>query len=110
MIANRAIALAHARPGMVPLRPAEIPVPRPARPPLYVPAGTTLPRGVAHRCLRPQTQWLPVAILGLKLAASVLAGATITLAFWPNDSKPVAQQVVEEGRARLAYELARRES
>jgi hypothetical protein len=39
--------------------------------------------------------WLPTAIFVLKLISSALAGATITLALWPNERKPVAPQSID---------------
>src|SRR5262245_7182948 len=93
MIALRAIAVNVARPAAFRMQ-------RPARPfrrsamPLYVPAGAS-PRPQARK----QMAWLPTAIFSLKLVASGLAGATITLAMWPSDRQPVVPQTIEAGRA-----------
>lgn len=54
--------------------------------------------------------WLPTAIFSLKLVASGLAGATITMAFWPNDRLPAASHSTEVNRDRTAYEAPRQES
>jgi hypothetical protein len=51
---------------------------------------------------QPQLAWLPAGIFALKLVASALAGATITLALWPADKKPVAPQSIESSRPRTA--------
>ena len=58
--------------------------------PLYVPSAPTQ-RTVAQ----PQLAWLPAGIFALKLVASALAGATITLALWPADQKPTTSQTIE---------------
>ena len=62
--------------------------------PLYVPPTRCPARGGASALA-----WLPAGIFALKLIASALAGATITLALWPADRKPVAPQTIESVRA-----------
>jgi hypothetical protein len=84
---------------------------RPARPlhrpamPLYVP-----PNPAQRTVAQPQMAWLPAGIFALKLVASALAGATITLALWPADRKPVAPQTIETSRTRTAAAENDRES
>ena len=56
--------------------------------PLYVPGAAQQPQPAAQ----PQMAWLTTGIFSLKLMASVLAGATITLAFWPNSRPAVPPQ------------------
>ena len=56
--------------------------------PLYVPGAARQPQPAAQ----PQMAWLPTGIFALKLIASVLAGATITLAFWPSSRPAVPAQ------------------
>ena len=65
--------------------------------PLYIPMAA-----VRRAMAQPRMAWLPTAIFALKLVASALAGATITLALWPADHKPVAPQTIETSRARTA--------
>ena len=56
--------------------------------PLYVPATGRQPQPAAQ----PQMAWLATGIFALKLMASLLAGATITLAIWPNNRAAVPAQ------------------
>jgi hypothetical protein len=62
---------------------------RPASPRRAMPSG---------RAARQQQSILPSAILGLKLAAAILAGATITLLLWPRDGSSVAPRSLESDR------------
>jgi hypothetical protein len=64
--------------------------------PLYVPAAAGY-GAVAQS----QLAWLPAGIFALKLIASALAGATITLALWPSDTKPLAPQAIESSRPHM---------
>ena len=73
----------------------------------------------AERCTRmrysapavhPPMAWLPTAIFLLKLIASGLAGATITLAFWPSDRAPVDSQSLEQNDYRTAAAPDQQES
>lgn len=94
MIASQAMALRAARPTVPRMQQPLRPLHRPATT-LYVPQThrrqPTAPRAVAQ----PQLAWLPAGIFALKLVASAIAGATITLALWPADNKPVAPQLTE---------------
>src|SRR5947199_5805171 len=59
---------------------------------------------------RQQQSILPSAILGLKLAAAVLAGATITLLVWPRDGGFVAPRSLESDRFAATFGAYRQES
>lgn len=71
--------------------------------PLYIPQGSARraaaqPQAQPQAVTKPQIAWLPATIFGLKLISSALAGATITLAFWPSDRKPVSPPPIEASR------------
>ena len=98
MAASRAIAINVGQPAAFRMQRAARPLHRPAMP-QYMPA-TPVPRPAGHPqavraqamrapAVRPPMAWLPTAIFILKLIASGLAGATITLALWPSDRAPV---------------------
>jgi hypothetical protein len=98
MIALRAMAVGVARPAAPRMQ-------RPARPlhrqamPLYVPQAAARHATAQPQALeQPRKSWLPAATFALKLISSALAGATITLAFWPADRKPVAPPAIDAGR------------
>ncbi len=60
---------------------------------------------------RRQSGWfLPAAILALKLIASALAGATVTLVLWQDDRKPVAPHSVASDRFVTAFAPDRQDS
>jgi hypothetical protein len=74
-----------------------------------MPSGRTaaIPSG---RVARQQQSILPSAILGLKLAAAILAGATITLLLWPRAGSPVAPRSVESDRFAATFGALRQET
>ncbi len=88
--------------------------------PAYAPAGPDRrptvrqqmvhPQAVHATAARPQMAWLPAGIFLLKLIASGLAGATITLAFWPSDRAPVDSQSLEQNDYRTAAAPDQQES
>ena len=79
MVANVAIAVNRA-PERLQRQPRPV-VRAPARPThRLLPA----PRQLARQ---PAATWLPTAIFALKLAASALAGATVTMLLWPSERK-----------------------
>jgi hypothetical protein len=67
----------------------------------------TMPSG---RAARQQRSILPSATLGLKLAAAILAGATITLLVWPRDGGFVAPRSLESDRFAATFGTYRQES
>jgi hypothetical protein len=77
--------------------------PRGATAPYRAEVRRPAPRRASTRSRRaaPQSQTdqiLTTAIVGLKLVASALTGAAITLAFWPHTERPVAQRQVNVSR------------
>lgn len=87
MVAIRAMAVSIGRPAAFRMQRPARPLHRPAMP-LYVPAARRQPQSAAQ----PQMAWLSTGIFALKLMASLLAGATITLAFWPSNRPAVPAQ------------------
>jgi len=93
MIASRAMTLDAGYPAAMRSQ-------RPALPRRALPLGRAAPR---------QQSFLPAAILALKLLASVLAGATITL-LWPSDRTSVAPHSLDADRFAAAFASFRQES
>jgi hypothetical protein len=91
-----------------------LPRPTPPRQPLPlqrpVPPRQPLPLERAARRRQEQQSFLPSAALGLKLAASLLAGATITLLLWPSDRTFVAPNSIDSDRFAAAFVAFDRES
>src|SRR5262245_60465362 len=64
---------------------------------------------VRSAAARPQAAWLlATGLFALKLLASVLAGAAITMVLWPDSRKPVVHGVVRIEQ--LGFEPGRQES
>jgi hypothetical protein len=64
----------------------------------------------SRRAARQRQTVLPVAILGLKLAAAVLAGVTVALLVWPRVGSPVAPSSVESDRFAATFGAYRQET
>ena len=119
MAASRAIAINVGQPSAFRMQRAARPLHRPAMP-QYMPAAPA-PRPAGHPqavraqamrapTVRPQMAWLPTGIFILKLIASGLAGATITLAFWPSDRTPSTSQSSDADPYRTASPPDQQES
>jgi hypothetical protein len=77
--------------------------PAPARQPRPLPPQQPLPLQRAARRRQQQRSFLPSTALALKLAASLLAGTTITLLLWPSDRTFVAPNSIDSDRLAAAF-------